>query len=108
MALTITTNVSALSARRHAYSAESGMQQAIQRLSSGSRINTAADDEAGPAISERMTAGIRGADQIKRNINDSVSFLQVADGVMTGVAERLQRLRELAVQAANATYGVAD
>jgi flagellin len=108
MAFSIQTNVNAMSARRHAYSTESGMQQAIQRLSSGLRINRAADDAAGLAVSERMTSSIRGADQSRRNVNDSVSLLQVADGVMSTVAARLQRLRELAVQAGNSTYSPTD
>ncbi|HYH40977.1 MAG TPA: flagellinolysin [Burkholderiales bacterium] len=108
MSLSIKTNVSALSAQRHAYASEPGVQKAIQRLSSGLRINRAADDAAGLAISERMTSSIRGADQSKRNINDAVSFLQVADGVMNNVVDKLQRLRELAVQAGSATVGAAD
>src|SRR5687768_12729858 len=108
MSLSIATNVSALSARRHAQSTETGVQRAIQRLSTGLRINSARDDAAGLAITERMTASLRGTDQTKRNVNDSLSFLQVADGVMSGVVDKLQRLRELAVQSGNASYGAAD
>jgi flagellin len=108
MSLKIATNVSALSATRLARSTESATLTAIKRLSSGLRINSAADDAAGLAISERMTSAIRGADQTKRNINDAVSFMQVADGVMNSVSEKLQRLRELAVQAANPTYSAPD
>ncbi len=108
MPLQIATNVSALGATRLARSTESATLTAIKRLSSGLRINSAADDAAGLAISERMTSAIRGAEQTKRNINDAVSFMQVADGVMNSVVERLQRLRELAVQAGNATYSQND
>ena len=108
MSVTIATNLSALSARRHAHSSEAGLQRSIQRLSTGLRINSAADDAAGLAISERLTAGIRGADQTKRNVNDSISFLQVADGVMANLVDRMQRLRELAVQAGNAGYSADD
>lgn len=84
------------------------MQRSVQRLSTGLRINGAADDAAGLAISERMTASIRSSDQSKRNVNDAVSLLQVADGVMTSLVDRLQRLREIAVQSGNATYGAGD
>jgi flagellin len=108
VALSILTNVASLSAGRHAHTSDLGLQRAVQRLSSGLRINSAADDAAGLAITERMTSAIRGADQSKRNINDSISFLQVADGVMANVIQTLQRLRELAVQAANASYSTAD
>lgn len=108
MALTITPNFSALSAQRHASSTETAVQRSIQRLSTGMRINGATDDAAGLAISERMTASIRSSDQSKRNVNDSVSLLQVADGVIAGLIDRLQRLRELAVQSGNASYGAAD
>jgi flagellin len=106
--LTIASNIPALTGGRHAYATESGLQRALQRLSSGLRINSAADDAAGLAIAERMTANIRGADQSRRNVNDSISFLQVADGVMANVVATLQRLRELAVQAGNATNSAAD
>ena len=84
------------------------MQRAVQRLSSGLRINNAGDDAAGLAISERMTSSIRGTNQTKRNVNDSVSLLQLADGVLATVTERLQRLRELSVQAGSSTYSAKD
>jgi flagellin len=106
--LTIASNVPALTAGRHAYATESALARALQRLSSGLRVNSAADDAAGLAITERMTSHIRGADQSKRNVNDSISLLQVADGVMANLVTNLQRLRELAVQAGNATNGKAD
>jgi flagellin len=108
VALTIVTNVPSLSAARYGHTADLGLQRALQRLSSGLRINTAGDDAAGLAISERMTSAIRGGEQSKRNINDSISLLQVADGVMANTVQMLQRLRELAVQAANATYSKTD
>ena len=106
--LTIASNVPALTAGRHADATDSGLARALQRLSSGLRINSAADDAAGLAISERMTSHIRGADQSKRNVNDSISLLQVADGVMANLVANLQRLRELAVQAGNASNSKSD
>jgi flagellin len=108
MALTIATNLSALSTGRHADATASSVNRTIQRLSTGLRINGAADDAAGLAITERMTSAIRGTDQTKRNVNDAVSFLQVADGVMTNIADKLQRLRELAVQSGSATNSSSD
>src|SRR5690348_12314051 len=108
MSLIIASNVPTLTASRNANASESGLKRALQRLSSGLRINSAADDAAGLAITERMTTHIRGADQSKRNVNDSVSFLQVADGVMANIVTTLQRLRELAVQAGNATNSPSD
>jgi flagellin len=103
MPLTIATNVGSLTASRNANVSESALARSLQRLSSGLRINSAADDAAGLAIAERMTSHIRGADQSRRNVNDSISFLHVADGVMANLVAGLQRLRELAVQAGNAT-----
>jgi flagellin len=108
MPLTIATNVSSLTATRNASASESALARSLQRLSSGLRVNSAADDAAGLAIAGRMTTQIRGADQSKRNVNDSISLLQVADGVMANVVTSLQRLRELAVQAGNATNSATD
>jgi len=108
MSLSINTNVSSLNAQRHAGNVSGGLARSIQRLSSGIRINSAADDAAGLAISERMTAGVRGMNQARRNISDAGSLLQVADGAMAQVSDNLQRLRELAVQAGNAGYGTSD
>jgi flagellin len=108
MSLSVNTNVNSLFAQRQARSMETSLATAIARLSSGRRINSAADDAAGLAISERMTAGLNGANQAARSINDATSLLQVADGAMAGIASNLQRLRELAVQAGNSTYSPGD
>ena len=102
MPLTIATNVASLTATRNASASESALARSLQRLSSGLRVNSAGDDAAGLAIAGRMTTLIGGADQSKRNVNDSISLLQVADGVMSNLVTSLQRLRELAVQAGNA------
>ncbi|HTU66690.1 MAG TPA: flagellinolysin [Steroidobacteraceae bacterium] len=101
----INTNIAALNSHRMLSRATDGMERSLQRLSSGLRINSARDDAAGLAISERMTAQIRGFNQAARNANDAVSLLQTAEGGLSEVANILQRGRELALQAANATYG---
>lgn len=108
MSLSVVTNVSSLNAQRNASSVGQGLTRSLQRLSTGLRINNAADDAAGLAIAERMTSGIRGMNAAKRNINDGASLLQTADGALAQVTASLQRLRELAVQAGNSTYSVAD
>jgi flagellin len=108
MALTITTNVNSLSARRHAILLDSASARSLQRLSSGSRINNAADDAAGLAMAQRLTSRIGGTDQAKRNIVDATSMLQVADQAMAQVTESLQRLRTLAVQSGNNTLAASD
>lgn len=101
----INTNISALNSNRLLTQATNGMERSLQRLSSGLRINSARDDAAGLAISERMTSQIRGFNQASRNANDAVSLLQTAEGGLAEVANLLQRGRELSLQAANATYG---
>ena len=101
MALIINTNISALTAQRNLTKAQSGLQTAIQRLSTGLRINGAVDDAAGLAISDRLTAQISGLNQAVRNANDGTSALQTADGSLNEVSNLLQRARELAVQSAN-------
>jgi flagellin len=101
----INTNIGALNSHRMLTRASDGMERSLQRLSSGLRINSARDDAAGLAISERMTAQIRGFNQAGRNANDAVSLLQTAEGGLSEVANLLQRGRELALQAANAVYG---
>jgi flagellin len=108
MPLSITTNLASLNAQRHASMQGAGLSRSIQRLSSGLRINTAADDAAGLSISERMTSSLRGMGQAMRNINDATSLMQVADGGMAQVTDSLQRLRELAVQAGNGAYSDSD
>ncbi len=99
----INTNVSSILARNALVSNERAMGTAMQRLSTGLRINSAKDDAAGLAISQTMTAQIRGLNQAIRNANDGVSLLQTAEGAMIEQTNMLQRMRELAVQAANDT-----
>lgn len=101
----INTNISALNSQRMLNRADAGLERSLQRLSSGLRINTARDDAAGLAISERMTSQIRGSQQASRNANDAISLMQTAEGALAEVGNLLQRGRELALQAANANYG---
>ncbi|MCX8085498.1 MAG: flagellin, partial [Rhodocyclaceae bacterium] len=104
----INTNIASLNAQRNLDRSQSGLQTSLQRLSSGLRINSARDDAAGLAISERMTAQIRGLDQARRNANDGISLGQVAEGALDQMGNILQRVRELAVQSANATNSASD
>jgi flagellin len=108
MALTISTNVMSLNAQRRLGNAQGDLATTVQRLSSGLRINSAKDDAAGLAISERFTSQIRGMNQAVRNANDGLSLMQTAEGALQGVAASLQRIRELAVQAANDTNSASD
>jgi flagellin len=108
MSLVINTNISALTAQRSLGVAQTGLQKAIQRLSTGLRINGAVDDAAGLAISDRLTAQINGLNQAVRNANDGVSALQTADGSLNAVSDLLQRARELAVQSANDSNSSSD
>lgn len=108
MSQTINTNTMSLNAQRNLNSATSGLATTIQRLSSGLRINSARDDAAGLAISERFTTTIRGLDVAARNANDGISLTQTAEGAMTEIGNNLQRIRELSVQAANATNSQTD
>jgi flagellin len=108
MALTINTNVMSLNAQRRLGNAQGDLATTVQRLSSGLRINSAKDDAAGLAISERFTSQIRGMNQAVRNANDGLSLMQTAEGALQGVAASLQRIRELAVQAANDTNSASD
>ena len=108
MALTINTNVMSLNAQRRLGNALGDLATTVQRLSSGLRINTAKDDAAGLAISERFTSQVRGMNQAVRNANDGLSLMQTAEGALQGVAASLQRIRELAVQAANDTNSASD
>ncbi len=108
MALIINTNIAALNAQRNLGRAQGGLNRAIQRLSTGLRINGAVDDAAGLAISDRLTAQIRGLNQAVRNGNDAVSALQTADGSLNAVTNLLQRARELAVQSANDSNSASD
>jgi flagellin len=108
MSQTINTNISSLTAQRNATRTQDDLATAIARLSSGLRINSAKDDAAGLAISERFTSQINGLNQAARNANDGISLAQVADGGLSGVNSALQRMRELAVQARNATNSAQD
>ncbi len=104
----INTNIMSLNAQRNLNSSQMSMASAVQRLSSGLRLNSAKDDAAGLAISERMNAQVRGMNVAMRNAADAVSLSQVAEGTLGKVGDMLQRMRELAVQSANATNGAGD
>jgi flagellin len=104
----INTNVISLNAQRNLSSSQSSLATAMQRLSSGLRINSAKDDAAGLAISERMTSQINGLDQAGRNANDGISLAQTAEGALGSIGSNLQRIRELSVQSANATNSTSD
>jgi flagellin len=104
----INTNISSLNAQRNLSMSSSSLSTSLQRLSSGLRINSAKDDAAGLAISERFTSQIRGLDQAKRNANDGVSMLQTAEGTLASTSDILQRVRELSVQSANASNSAGD
>ncbi|ACL73062.1 flagellin domain-containing protein [Thioalkalivibrio sulfidiphilus HL-EbGr7] len=108
MAQIINTNVLSLNAQRNLTNSQSALQTSLQRLSSGLRINSAKDDAAGLAISERFTTQIRGLNQAVRNANDGISFAQTAEGALSTVGDALQRIRELAVQSANDTNSSSD
>jgi len=104
----INTNVSALRAQNGARMADQALQTAMERLSSGKRINSAKDDAAGLAIASSMTSQIRGMSQAVRNANDGISMAQTADGALDEVTNMLQRIRELAVQSSSGTYQDSD
>ena len=108
MASIINTNISSLTAQRNLSSSQSSLATSMQRLSSGMRINSAKDDAAGLAISERMTAQIKGLTQAGRNANDGISLAQTAEGALGTIGNNLQRIRELAVQSRNATNSTED
>jgi flagellin len=108
MALVINTNVMSLNAQRNLTTSGNQLAQSLQRLSSGLRINSAKDDAAGLAISERMTTQITGLNQAARNANDGISLAQTTEGALQEVTNNLQRIRELAVQSANATNSDSD
>jgi len=104
----INTNIASLNAQRNLNTSQSSLGMSLQRLSSGLRINSAKDDAAGLAISERMTAQIRGLDQANRNANDGVSLSQTAEAALSSSGEILLRIRELAIQAGNGTNTASD
>ena len=101
----INSNIAALNASRNLSMSQSALGSSLEKLSSGYRINRAADDAAGLAISEGLRSEIRGSGQAQRNAQDGISFLQTAEGGLNEVSSMLQRMRELAVQAANGTSG---
>ncbi|SHG49285.1 flagellin [Hydrocarboniphaga daqingensis] len=108
MAQTINTNVASLNAQRNVNNSQMQLNTAMQRLSSGLRINSAKDDAAGLAISQRFTSQIKGLNQASRNANDGISLAQTAEGALVEVTNNLQRIRELAVQSSNATNSQSD
>ncbi|MBC7454177.1 MAG: flagellin [Massilia sp.] len=108
MAAFINTNTASLNAQRNLNSSQGALATSLQRLSSGLRINSAKDDAAGLAISERMTSQIRGTDQAARNANDGISMAQTAEGDLTQIGTNLQRMRELTVQSSNASNSSSD
>ncbi|MFO0214518.1 MAG: flagellin, partial [Burkholderiales bacterium] len=108
MGTTINTNVSSLTAQRNLSASQSSLATSMQRLSSGMRVNSAKDDAAGLAIAERMNTQVKGMNVAIRNASDAISLSQTAEGALGKVADALQRMRELAVQSANATNSDGD
>ncbi|MEQ4869484.1 flagellin FliC, partial [Escherichia coli] len=108
MAQVINTNALSLMAQNNLNKSQTSLGTAIQRLSSGLRINSAKDDAAGMAISNRFTSSIRGLTQAARNANDGISLAQTTEGALEEVTENLQRIRELTVQAKNGTNSSDD
>ena len=99
----INTNIASLNSQRNAAASQQSLNVSLQRLSSGLRVNSAKDDAAGLAISERMNAQVRGMNVAIRNANDGISLAQTAEGALSKVGDAMQRMRELAVQARNST-----
>ncbi|WP_333969575.1 flagellin N-terminal helical domain-containing protein [Alteromonas mediterranea] len=108
MALTVNTNISSLNAQRQMMSSSLGLDQAFERLSSGLRINSAADDAAGLQITDRLQSQILGLNQGNRNANDGISLAQTAEGAMEEITSSFQRVRTLAAQAANGSNSDSD
>lgn len=108
MAATINTNNASLNAQRNLSTSQSSLATSMQRLSSGLRVNSAKDDAAGLAIAERMNSQVKGMNVAIRNSNDAISLSQVAEGALGKISDALQRMRELAVQSANATNSAGD
>jgi len=104
----INSNIASLTAQRNLNTSQSALTTSLERLSSGLRINSAKDDAAGLAISERFTSQIRGLNQAQRNANDGISLAQTAEGDLAAITNNLQRIRELSVQSANATNNASD
>jgi flagellin len=105
---TINTNVQSLNAQRNLSASSNSLSTSMQRLSSGLRVNSAKDDSAGLAIAERMSAQVKGMNVAIRNANDGISLAQTAEGALGKVGDSLQRMRELAVQSANASNSTSD
>jgi flagellin len=108
MSLSVQTNIAAMDAHRNLVGTTGALQQSMERLSSGYRINRAADDAAGLAISQKLEAQVGGLDQAQRNAQDAVSLVQTADGAMNEVQSMLQRVRDLAVEYNNGTLSASD
>jgi flagellin len=108
MPQTINTNIASLNAQRNLNASQSSLTTAMQRLSSGMRVNSAKDDAAGLAIAERMNAQVRGMNVAIRNANDGISLAQTAEGALSKVGDALQRMRELAIQSRNWTNSSSD
>ena len=108
MALVVNTNVPSIASQRFLMESRREMETAMERLSSGKRINTAGDDAAGLAISQRMETQIRGLNMAIRNANDAISLTQTAEGAMSEVTEMLQRMRELSLQSVNGVNNDSD
>ena len=108
MALNVNTNVSSIQAQRNLNKAQNGVQKSLERLSTGMRINSAADDAAGMAISSKLKSQIRGLDQAERNANDGISLIQTAEGSLEQMGDILGRARELAVQSSSDTLTSSD
>ncbi len=108
MAQVINTNIASLNAQRNLNTSQSSLNVSLQRLSSGLRINSAKDDAAGLAISDRFTTQIRGLNQASRNASDGISLSQTSESALAEIGNNLQRIRELAVQSANATNSASD
>jgi flagellin len=108
MPQTINTNITSMNAQRNLDASQSSLSISMQRLSSGLRVNSAKDDAAGLAIAERMNAQVRGMNVAIRNANDGISLAQTAEGALSKVGEALQRMRELALQARNASNSDSD
>ena len=108
MASTINTNIQSLNAQRNLGASQNSLSTAMQRLSSGLRVNSAKDDAAGLAIADRMNAQVRGMNVAVRNANDGISLAQTAESALGKIGDNLQRMRELAVQSANDTNGATD
>ena len=108
MSLVLNTNISSLNAQNNLTSSQASLSQSLQRLSSGLRINSAADDAAGLAISQQFTTQINGTNQAVNNANDAVSETQTASGALNTIVNNLQSIRTLAVESANGSNSASD